>query len=160
MKFQAINKILQNLTNANYVQFEPCEPSADVPNNSIFLNSSTGIISYKNESGTVYSIYGSNGKCKIGSFTGDGTSNKSITGVGFRPRMVWMYAQTTSFGWGLCIKNDNDTTGSMLDQSYGGTWATYSTGMIKSLDADGFTVGNTYYSNQSGISYVYMCISD
>lgn len=81
----------------------------------------------------------------VGSFTGDGLDNKAIT-VGFQPDVAW-------------VKNSNATvpaisyyniTESSGDYSTGAGDTGNLTGVVKSLDANGFTVGTNAAGNESG----------
>lgn len=81
----------------------------------------------------------------VGTFTGDGADNKAIT-VGFRPQSAW-------------IKNSNATTpvtayyeNTESNGDYSSAFADNinSTGIIKSLDSNGYTVGTGAAANESG----------
>ena len=88
-----------------------------------------------------------------GTYTGDGESTQAITGVGFLPQYLRIDrrfddAQTVGQSVGANVQtyttviNDNAAgmgiTGNDATQAY---W-TYTLDCIKSLDADGFTIGN------------------
>ena len=95
---------------------------------------------------------------KTVTFDGDGLSNRSITGVGFKPDMLW-------------IKKYDETIGSIDEDWYiqdsvrgvGPTLrfdvnaAEYSSSGIISLDADGFTIRRVAGLNNSGRKYIAFC---
>lgn len=99
-------------------------------------NASAGIyysISFKSTSGAI----------NVGTFTGNGTDNRNITGVGFRPDFV-------------LIKNANATTAVAgvfnLNESYGDnsgffTASANTFNSIQELQSDGFQVGNDNTAN-------------
>lgn len=91
-------------------------------------------------------------RIKVGTFTGDGTSAKAITGVGFQPTALWIYPLTGSnpsffkgqdFASGNSHKDDDATT---------------STTGIKTLDSDGFTIDAA--ANVNTIVYQYVAQRD
>lgn len=81
--------------------------------------------------------------CRIhtGQYTGDGTENHGITGVGFSPKVVLIFVHVE-------IEGSNDYFLKIAD-FYGELCLTFWSGgnsmnfnKIKSLDADGFTVSD------------------
>ena len=87
-------------------------------------------------------------------WTGDGNSGRSITGVGFKPDLVW-------------LKKRNDTTSHNLTDSVRGIGYTLfsddtsadntNTDRLLSFDSNGFTVGGNGAVNQSGSPFVAWC---
>lgn len=99
---------------------------------------------------------------KTGTYTGDNNATKAITGVGFQPRMVKIWTNsTTAPAVFLAIKSDQDGLNAMIQGRNGGGGAeVYGTDQIISLDSDGFTVGDgtpvSYnYLNDSSRTYIY-----
>lgn len=91
-------------------------------------------------------------RSKVGSFTGDGTSARGITGLDFGPTMVMVipltgsnaaFIKTVDMASGDSHKFSDDTT---------------STTGIKTLDADGFTVDAD--ANVNAAVYQYVAIRD
>ena len=92
--------------------------------------------------------------------TGDGTTNKSFTGFGFQPDMVWNKIRSTSYahwlydavrGAGAEKEISPNGTAGMGDNDN----EVY--GYISSFDSDGFSVtgsSNSSYFNQSSETYV------
>jgi hypothetical protein len=78
----------------------------------------------------------------IGKFTGDGTDNRDIAGVGFEPAMVW------------CQCEDQEAVWSTADMAAGYTQffsaTNHAANIIQSFAADGFQVGSSNYANQNG----------
>ena len=85
-------------------------------------------------------------------YTGNGTNNRAITGVGFAPDFSWLKSRPANSGHNLSdsVRGDNKTLQSHTTNAEG----TLNT--ILSLDSDGFTVGtgNGYDVNKNGESIV------
>lgn len=94
-----------------------------------------------------------------GSYTGNGSSGRAITGVGFAPDMVLIrrigstdlgdvpvyWANTSmSAGYSTTLRSD----------------LAFATGFINSIDSDGFTISNHAHVNYNGDSYYYLAIRD
>lgn len=82
-----------------------------------------------------------------GRYIGDGTGSHAITGLGFAPAVV-------------IVKGDNATSAVVRSASMGGdaakplgTASKLKGQLLKSLDADGFTVGNDPATNAAGSGY-------
>lgn len=91
-------------------------------------------------------------RIKVGTFTGDGSNNKAITGIGFAPTFVMVipltganpsYMKGVDFAAGNSHKDDSATT---------------ATDGIDTLDADGFTVDAA--ANVNIVVYQYVAIRD
>ena len=92
--------------------------------------------------------------------TGDGTTNKSFTGVGFQPDMIWNKIRSTTYahwmydavrGAGAEKEISPNGTAGMGDNDN----AQY--GYISSFDSDGFSVtgsSSSAYFNQNSETYV------
>ena len=99
--------------------------------------------------------WASRAKMKTGSYTGDGAATKAITGVGFQPTFLIVHG-TEDRGEGnvgLAMKSDQDTTGAQVGDD------DYLDDVIISLDADGFTIGDTSTINESASSYHYIAFA-
>ena len=84
-------------------------------------------------------------------YTGNGTDNHAITGVGFQPDMSWFKDR------------DDSSVHQIIDSVRGVTKIIYpelnyaeatDSNILKSFDSDGFTVGNNGANNQSGANNV------
>jgi len=82
------------------------------------------------------------GDFATGSFAGDGTDDRSITGLGFTPDMVWAQNENMMAAW----------TTSDAEAGYSHFFSTtiYQQNIIQQLISDGFEVGSSNYANQSG----------
>lgn len=83
-----------------------------------------------------------------GSFAGDGSSSKAISGLGFEPQFVLVKnvtngTQTNRFGIFRFASHTSNTSKRM-------TAETYRTNAIISMDSDGFTVGSHIGANGDG----------
>lgn len=77
-----------------------------------------------------------------GTYTGNGAATQAITGLGFKPRKAMIYPIDSNTE-GMCIKTDRDAgTLSYLPLVTGGAVAGYEDDHLRSLDTDGFTVGD------------------
>jgi len=94
----------------------------------------------------------------IGTYTGNGSATQAITGVGFQPDYLHVYAQNGSYnGW---EKSSHDGTKARdLTHIY------YQDDHIISLDSDGFTVGDGTSgignsANVNTVVYVYPSVPE
>lgn len=78
-----------------------------------------------------------------GTYTGNGAATQAITGLGFKPRRLEIWAQGVSGNnANLAIKTDRDGTDTFLTFGAGGAFSGTYADHIISLDSDGFTVGD------------------
>lgn len=88
---------------------------------------------------------------KVGSYTGDGLDNRSITGVEFQPE------------WVITLGDGEDSwfRPSTLagDASYGMDGSSNSTNRIQALEANGFQVGSNANVNQISTTYHYIAFN-
>jgi len=87
------------------------------------------------------------GEFKVGEYDGDGESTRSITGLGFRPGMAWIKRREASAG---ILRNS--TVMPAPEQSQYFTGAANALNRIKSLQSDGFQVGNANEANSTTAS--------
>lgn len=85
-----------------------------------------------------------------GSYTGDGTDNRAITGAGFQPDVVIIKGNTGQ----VAVSRTSTMAGDGTKVLVGST--TFFADGIQSLDADGFTLGTDARVNQSGIAYYWI----
>lgn len=118
-----------------------------------------GTDSGSNGNGVTYywiAIGGDDTEVKVGSYTGNG-GNNPITGVGFAPGMVMVIGNnsngnTSRVGrWGTSSTDTEWWLNGQSVTSGGGQ-------QIKSLDADGFTVGSDATVGTNGNTYVYCAV--
>ena len=123
------------------------------PTNSVFTIGTTTGVSQNNTEFIAYCWHSVSGYSKFGSYVGNATSNRAITGLGFQPNFVM-------------LKNIGATTfWSIFDSSRGGSLALFpnstqveanETGVFVSFDSDGFTVNQEPTANGSGNTIIYM----
>ncbi len=87
------------------------------------------------------------------SYTGNGTDNRSITGVGFQPLVAWVKRSATSVGVWRPASLSGDAT-----LFWAATAA--NSDRIQALQADGFQVGTNAVVNASGGTYYYLALRD
>jgi hypothetical protein len=92
-------------------------------------------------------------------YTGDGNSVRTITGLGFKPDLVWVKDRTSAYAHRI-----SDSVRGPLKTLYAdltNSEATDSNGNISSFDADGFSVAagatNSIAVNTAGNNYVAWC---
>lgn len=99
-------------------------------------------------------------KMATGTYTGDGSTSKAVTGVGFRPKYLKIAQRRTSAGSAVVVFetwdviNDDNVAGGALYHVSGAI--SFETDAIVSLDADGFTVddaGSDSAPNANGAQY-------
>ena len=108
-----------------------------------------------NQSGVTYHyiVWAASTHVKTTSYAGNGVDNRSITGVGFQPLMVW-------------IKRDDAQQPVWRPASLAGDstlfWAATAanTNRIQALQADGFQVGTQAQVNNSGATHYYLALRD
>jgi len=91
---------------------------------------------------------------KSGTYTGDATDNRAITGIGFKPKWVVISggAATTTIHKSTATGDSTDDT-----QYFNGT--VNATNRIQSLDSDGFTIGTATNVNAAATTYYYMAVT-
>jgi len=110
-----------------------------------------------NRASTAYQTYhyfafkASSDKLKVGSYTGNGTNNRSITGVGFNPTLVWI-EKSVADSDGYAVFKDSGLTSSLSHYFQNLADAT---NLILTLEADGFKLGTSGTVNQSSRTYYY-----
>jgi hypothetical protein len=81
-----------------------------------------------------------------GSYVGDGTDNRTITGLGFTPDVLMIKGDTSQNAVLRSYALAGDLTKDMID-------GTIAPNRIQSFDSDGFTVGTDARVNSSGVTY-------
>ena len=115
--------------------------------------------SYYGGDTVAYAFHSVSGYSKIGNYTGNGSANNAITGVGFQPDWVMLKNVTDgSTGWQIFdsartngyVINANANSAESDDSAYWGQF-----------DSDGFTVqqDNTT-NNKNGSTYLYMAFKE
>jgi len=87
-------------------------------------------------------------RMKTGTYTGDGTTSQAITGVGFQPKVLWIFTHPT-------VHSGTEQFFIKLDQDWS-TFCLYVSsaqqitldGRINTLDSDGFTVDDAGVNGQ------------
>jgi phage protein U len=108
-----------------------------------------------NKSGTTYHYiaWAASPQVSQGSYTGNGLDNRSITGVGFQPQMVW-------------VKRDDAQASTWRPASALGDTSLYwsataaAADRIQALQADGFQVGTNAQVNTNAMVYYYLALRD
>ena len=107
-----------------------------------------------NANGTTYhwtAVKASGGAFKVGSYTGNGAASQAISAVGFQPEYA---AVLGAVAQPAVQRFTGMTRAFQFNADTGGTTR------ITSLDADGFTVGNSAEVNANGSTYHYVAFND
>jgi hypothetical protein len=89
-----------------------------------------------------------------GTYTGNGAVTQAITGIGFQPDAVIIKAATAQNGVMRTTTMAGDATKQLTAAN------ALQTARIKSLDANGFSVGNNAEVNGNGTTYYWMAFKD
>jgi hypothetical protein len=107
-----------------------------------------------NDAGLTYHYIAFNGSSSIevGSYTGDGTDDRDITGVGVRPDFLW-------------VKSDSGSDAVWRPDSLSGdatfAWdAGSAANQIQAMFNGGFQIGSNAAVNASGMTYYYLALED
>lgn len=112
-----------------------------------------------NASGTVYHYVLWNERAsqvKTGSYTGDGTTGRSITGTGFTPYYMTVRANDTATGRAGVHRSQAVSGTSSLRYDA----AANDTNAITALQSDGFQVGSNPATNANAVNYRYVAFRD
>jgi hypothetical protein len=112
---------------------------------------------FVNRSGTTYNWFavgGDDADIKVGSYTGNATDNRSITGVGFTPRFVLVKGLNNDEP---CWKFGSQTGDVSFIQ---GLFGTEQANGVQAFEADGFQIGTDVSVNTNSTTYYYVAIRD
>jgi hypothetical protein len=106
-----------------------------------------------NQNGTVYYwiAFNETSKVKVGTYVGNDTDNRDVTGVGFEPDWVWTKRSASSQGVWATDTMPADRT------AYWDSTA-FSTNRIQRIEPDGFEVGDNAQVNANGSTYYYLAV--
>jgi hypothetical protein len=98
-----------------------------------------------------------------GTYTGNAAATQAITGLGFKPRALLVFVAGTGGQQGFALKTDrSSTTFSYAPFVSGGSPAGNTDDLIRSLDADGFTIGDgtgsTNILNAAGVTMQFIAL--
>jgi len=119
---------------------------------SVTATTFTSYLTNGTENIIAYCFHSVAGYSKIGSYTGNGTTN-AITGLGFQPDWVMIKSATTAQHWVVqdSVRGAGNRLYPSADSAEGST-----NDSITSFDSNGFTVGASLRVNDSGQTFIYM----
>jgi len=94
-------------------------------------------------------------RIETGNYVGNGIDNRAITGLGFQPDFVWIKSIDSAADAVFRITGMTALLSALPLSA--AAWATL---RIKSLDADGFTIGTNTAVNTNGTRYAYIAIKE
>jgi hypothetical protein len=97
---------------------------------------------------------------KTGTYSGDGTEEQAITGIGFQPKFVFIWPEMTADAQDKYWSFKADQACGIYAGMWGATTYTQDN-RINSLDSDGFTVdddASDYDPNKNTVTYGYICL--
>lgn len=103
-----------------------------------------------------YCFHSVPGYQKIGTYTGDGTSNNSITGLGFQPRFLLLKRYDDTGYWSIFDSANGPSVRNFVEIANGQQTGT---SFVSSFDASGFTLGTAAEFNIDTANYVYLAIA-
>jgi type II secretory pathway pseudopilin PulG len=108
-----------------------------------------------NESGTTfhYIAWAASSQVSAGSYIGNGSDNRSITGIGFQPLVAWVKRDDSQSAVWRPASLTGDST-----LYWGGTAS--ASNRIQALQADGFQVGTNGTVNTNGNTYYRLALRD
>lgn len=89
------------------------------------------------------------GDFHVGTYTGNGSDSRNITGAGFQPAMVMTKAETNRAGCWRSAAHSGDDAAYFTGTANGAD-------RIQSFGADGFQVGTSVVANENGVTYHYV----
>jgi len=145
-----------NNTNAESNQSWPWNDTA--PSSSVITIGNGGGINTNGGTFITYAFHSIAGFSKIGSYVGNATSNRAITGLGFAPSWVMIKnASESAKNWAIW---DSARGGALtLFPNTDGAEAN-EPGVFVSLDSDGFTVNQEATANGNGSTIIYMAFKE
>jgi hypothetical protein len=130
--------------------------------NAITVNAAGGT----NTSGKNYVAYvfeEKTGYSKFGSYTGNGSANHAITGLGFKPAFLIIKRTNSAHEW-VVVDNVRNYQGNQTPSSLLANTSAAETNQngddVTSLDSDGFTVGVNARTNGNNDNFIYMAFAD
>jgi len=107
-----------------------------------------------------YCFHSVTGYSKFGSYTGNGSANHSITGLGFKPAFLLIKRTNSAHDWVIVdnARNPNGTITSLANTS--DAESNQEGDDVSSLDSDGFKVGVNARVNGNNDTYIYMAFAD
>lgn len=90
-----------------------------------------------------------------GSYTGDGNDNRSITGLGFLPKVVFISADSSSVGASGIMSFDSMPSDS---STFVGDNTSLLSNYIQAFESDGFEIGSNARVNNSGTTFYYFAL--
>ncbi len=131
------------------------------PTSSVFsVGSGTSHINSNTVTHVSYCFHSVSNYSKIGSYSGTGSANNSVTGLGFKPAWLMIKRVDSANSW-MMLDSTRTASGRQGNYLYADTNSAESYYAEIDFDSDGFTLQvNTNAVNASGGTYIYMAFAD
>lgn len=109
-----------------------------------------------NNAGAIYHYVALNnlpGTLEFGTYIGDGVDNRNITGVGFKPKELWIIPNNSPNYWDAILRKPDSLPG---DDTMFFDQRPNESDKVQALLINGFQIGASSRVNQSGRSYHYV----
>ena len=143
-----------NLTNAK------ADSGVAVPSSTV-VNLGTSVADNTNTQNYImYCFHSVTGYSKIGTYTGNGSANHAITGLGFEPAFLLIKRTNSAHDWVITDNTRNPNEPLTLLANTSDAESNQDGDDVTSLDSDGFTVGVNARVNGNNDTYIYMAFAD
>ena len=99
-------------------------------------------------------------RVNCGTYVGNGSDNRSITGAGFQPDFVMVVNSTAAEGATRYGTQTGDNSFPLRDYDPGGSNWPPQANKIQAMESDGFQVGTASAVNSNGVTYYWIALKD
>jgi len=151
------------LNETDAVDTEPAYWNNTTPSSSVFYVGNGSLTNENTKSMLAYCFTSVSGYSKFGSYTGNGSANHAITGLGFKPAFLLIKRTNSAHDWVVVdnVRNyrGNQTPSSLLANTAGAE-TNQNGDDVTSLDSNGFKVGVNARVNGNNDTFIYMAFAD
>ncbi len=107
-----------------------------------------------------YCFHSVTGYSKFGSYTGNGSANHAITGLGFKPAFLLIKRTNSAHDWVITDNTRNPNEPLTLLANTSDAESNQDGDDVTSLDSDGFTLGVNARTNGNNDTFIYAAFAD
>jgi len=131
------------------------------PTSDVFTLGGDEMINPTNSKGVIaYCFHSVTGYSKFGSYTGNGSANHAITGLGFKPAFLLIKKSSGAHDWVLTDNTRNPSEPLSLLANTSDVETNQDGDDVTSFDADGFKVGTNGRTNGNTETFIYAAFAD